>query len=199
MSPRILLETERLYLRYFTPADAPLLHTLDSDPEVMRFISKGEPTPLAVIAEQKLPRWLRYYDAAPPQGFWAAHEHAADAFLGWFHLRPDRYEPGAMELGYRLRRASWGRGYATEGGRALVEKAFTEWGAERVVARTLVGNVASQRVMEKCGLRFEAQFRYPKSLRPGWTEAERRAVKFGLSRADFEASTERNNRPAASS
>ena len=199
MPPEIFLETDRLYLRRLTPADAPLLHELDSDPEVMRYISKGHPTPLAVIVETKLPRWLRYYDEAPNQGFWAAHETASGAFLGWFHFRPDRYEPGAMELGYRLRRCFWGRGYATEGGRALVQNAFSAWAMERVVARTLVGNRASQRVMEKCGLHFEESFVYPPQLLPGWTEEERRGVKFGQWRADFEAPTARNNPPTAPS
>lgn len=199
MTPDIFLETKRLYFRRLTLADAALLHELDSDPEVMRYISKGRPTPLAVIAEEKLPRWLRYYDEAPNQGYWAAHEKASDIFAGWFHFRPDRYEPAAMELGYRLMRRCWGRGYATEGGRALVEKAFTGWNVDRVVARTLAGNLASQRVMEKCGLRFEEHFLYPASRLAGWTEAERRAVKYGRNRASFDASETRNNRPAASS
>ena len=197
--PGVVLETARLYLRRLTPADAPLLHALDSDPEVMRYISKGRPTPLHVIAEQKLPRWLRYYDEAPWRGFWAAHERATDAFVGWFHLRPDGYEPGATELGYRLARRVWGRGYATEGGRAFIEQAFGQTKCDHVTARTLAGNTASQRVMAKCGLRFEEPFVYPQTLLRNWTKEERRAVKFGLWRRDFEAAAERNNRRAASS
>ena len=87
-------------------------------------------------------------------------------------------------LGYRLRRDAWGRGYATEGSRALIEEAFQHWEIERIVARTLVGNAASRRVMEKCGLRFEEFFTYPLELIPGWTEEERAAVKYGLSRTE---------------
>ena len=59
-----------------------------------------------------------------------------------------------MELGYRLRKASWGKGYAAEGSRALIDRGFTDFGVQRVVASTMVVNVASRRVMEKAGLRF---------------------------------------------
>ena len=185
MAYETFLETERLFLRPFTRDDAPLLYALDSDPEVMRYISKGKPTPLEKITDEVLPRWLRYYETSDYLGFWAAHERASGDFTGWFHLRPDRFTPEEMELGYRLMRRFWGRGYATEGSRALVEKAFIDWDIDRVVAATLVGNTASQRVMEKCGLRFETRFTYPESLLPGWTEAERQAVKYGVSRAEF--------------
>lgn len=185
MEHDIFLETARLYLRRFTPEDAPLLCELDSDPEVMRYISKGEPTPLSRIRGRILPAWLRYYEAYEHLGFWAAHERATHAFIGWFHLRPGRLEPEEMELGYRLRRDAWGRGYATEGSRALLDSAFTRWNIDRVIATTLAANRASQRVMEKCGLHFEETFFYPTDLLPGWTEAERRAVKYALDREDY--------------
>src|SRR5579859_7816370 len=118
-----LLETERFYLRPLRLGDAQFLFELDSDPEVMRFISKGVPTPLEYIHSTILPRVLAYYRENPPQGFWAAHLLRNDECFGWFHLRPDRFSPAEMELGYRLKRAAWGKGLATEGARALVEKA----------------------------------------------------------------------------
>ena len=60
-------------------------------------------------------------------------------------------EPGPSrdELGYRLRRSAWGKGDATAGSRALVEKGFDEFRVKRVYATTMVVNVASRRVMEK--------------------------------------------------
>jgi RimJ/RimL family protein N-acetyltransferase len=178
----VFLETERLSLRRLTSADAPLLYELDSDSEVMRHISKGVPTPLEQIENEILPRWLGFYEIYGGLGVWAAHEKTSDRFLGWFHLRPDRYAPDEQELGYRLRRDAWGRGYATEGARALIDKTFHDLNIERIIARTLVGNTASRRVMEKCGMLFEEAFTYPLDLLPGWSEAERAAVKYGLSR-----------------
>jgi RimJ/RimL family protein N-acetyltransferase len=190
MEHDIFLETARLYLRRFTTEDAPLLCVLDSDPEVMRYISKGEPTPLSRIRSRILPAWLGYYEAHEHLGFWAAHERDTHLFIGWFHLRPTRLHPARlppedMELGYRLRRNAWGRGYATEGSRALLDNAFTRWDIGRVIATTLVENRASQRVMAKCGLRFEDTFTYPADLLPGWTAEERCAVRYARDRADY--------------
>jgi RimJ/RimL family protein N-acetyltransferase len=185
--PGLLLHTQRLCLRQFRMQDGGLLFDLDSDPEVMRFISHCEPTPLARIENEILPRLLSYYARPTPQGCWAAQLRENDEFIGWFHLREDKIEPAEMELGFRLKRKTWGRGLATEGARALLEKGFTDWAYEKICARTLVANLASRRVMEKCGLRFEREFVYGAELIPGWTEEERRAVKYSLLRELFSA------------
>ena len=175
----IVLKTERMYLRDFNAADLDLLVELDSDPEVVRHISKGVPTSRETLETEHLPRILSWQGQSPPRGCWATHLRATDEFIGWFHLRPDKITPEEMELGYRLRRAVWGRGLATEGSLALLLKA-REWGYAKVSARTLIGNLASRRVMEKAGLSFECEFLYPLNLLPDWTEAERRAVKYSI-------------------
>jgi RimJ/RimL family protein N-acetyltransferase len=182
VSQPVFLTTARMAFRWFTPADGSLLFELDSDPEVMRFISKGEPTPMARIEQVFLPRILGYTRLSPPQGFWVALSKDAPEFIGWFHLRPDKLEPEEMELGYRLKRRFWGQGLATEGARALIDKAFYHWGYPKVCARTLAGNLASQRVMAKCGLRFETEFYYGEDLLPGWSFEERCAVKYSATR-----------------
>ena len=176
----VFLETARMYFRRFRLDDAPLLFDLDNDPEVMRFISQGKSTLLERIENDILPRVLAWYEQSPPRGFWAAHLRDTDAFIGFFHLRPDKITPEEMELGYRLKRSFWGRGLATEGSRALVEKAFSEWNYEKVCARTLAGNVTSRRVMEKAGLTFECDFICSAEALPGCTEEERRAVKYSI-------------------
>ena len=76
-------------------------------------------------------------------------------------MRPAEGATEEVELGYRLRRSVWGKGYATEGSRALIDKAFADYGARRVFASTMVVNVASRRVMEKAGLRFVRIFHQP--------------------------------------
>jgi RimJ/RimL family protein N-acetyltransferase len=185
VTTHILLETERLRLRRFTLADADLLVDLDSDPEVMRFITYGQPTPRSAYVDTYLPRWLAIYDAQPGLGYFAADRRDTGEFLGWFHLRNDRIEAAYVELGYRLRRAAWGHGYATEGARALVQHGFTRAGAERVSARTLAGNRASRKVMEKCGLRYAGDFVYPEDIVAGRSEAERAAVKYAITRPEW--------------
>lgn len=176
----ILLETARIRLRQFVPGDIDRLVELDSDPEVTRYTSYGEPTPRERYAREILPRWLAYYEATPLLGYWAAEARDGGGFLGWFHLRPDRFDEGEQELGYRLRRAVWGRGYATEGGLALVAHGFGPVGAGKISARTLAGNTGSRRVMEKCGFVYERDFVWPEDVLAGRSEDERAGVKYSL-------------------
>ncbi|MGZ0231337.1 GNAT family N-acetyltransferase [Streptomyces sp. CPS1] len=150
------LETERLILRRFTADDADLLIELDSDPAVMRFLSGGSPTPPEIVRERHLPNILAGYEKwGGDLGLFAAHEKDGDAFIGWFILRPEPEGPlDEVELGYRLRRAAWGRGYATEGSRALLAKAFTELGVRMVWAETMSVNRGSRNVMQKLDMSF---------------------------------------------
>jgi RimJ/RimL family protein N-acetyltransferase len=157
----IFLQTERLILRRITPADVDNLFELDSDPEVMRFLSGGAATPRDVIQNRILPAFLDSYQHFQGFGVWAADERSSGRFLGWFSLRPpDGGGPENVSLGYRLRRACWGRGYATEGARALIRKGFRELGVQRVYATTYEFNLASRRVMEKAGLSLLRRFRF---------------------------------------
>ncbi len=117
------LETDRLVLRAFTAADIDHLLALDNDPEVMRFINGGRPTSREAIETRTLPRLLHDYPCWRTRGYWAAQEKSTGTFLGWFEFRPlEEHSPAVVELGYRLNQATWGRGYATEGSRALVHK-----------------------------------------------------------------------------
>ena len=184
----VFLETERLVLRCFTPADVDNLVELDSDPEVMHFVTGGRGTSVEEVRHEVLPAFLGYHDRYPGYGFWAVVEKASGQFLGWFHLRPvpDGGRPDEPELGYRLRRSAWGKGYATEGCRALIGKAFAELGADRVFAETMVVHTASRRVMEKAGLQLVRTFHQP------WPDKidgdEHGDVEYALTRAEWERS-----------
>jgi len=163
----VVLVTERLVLRQFTAADAGALLALDGDPRVMRFIDRKTKSRAQIEAEV-LPRFLAYYAAYRDFGFWAAQGRGGGDFVGWFGLRPVTPSTAAMvdwpdappgeasvaELGYRLRASTWGRGYATEGARALVRRAFTELAVTRIVATTMAVNTRSRRVLEKAGLKY---------------------------------------------
>jgi RimJ/RimL family protein N-acetyltransferase len=116
----------------------------------MRYLG-GVESP-AHTRDEILPAWLAYYDRGGDTGFWIAIEKATGEWLGWFHLRPEHEPPFDMEVGYRLKRSAWGNGYATEGTRALIERAFRDQGVDRVVATADAPNVASRRVMEKSGM-----------------------------------------------
>jgi len=179
------LETEQLTLRRFTADDVDNLVELDNDREVMRYINGGRPTPREEIERDVLPAFLTYYERDNGYGFWAAVEKTSGNFIGWFHLRPrPAGRADEPELGYRLRRPAWGRGYATEGSRALVDKAFGGLGARRVRAETMAVNVASRRVMEKAGLKYVRTFHqeWPEEIE-GTAEGD---VEYALTRAEWE-------------
>ncbi|CAA9442579.1 MAG: Acetyltransferase, GNAT family [uncultured Rubrobacteraceae bacterium] len=181
----VFLETERLVLRRFTMADVDDLFDLDGDPEVMHFITGGRTTPSEEIENDVLPAFLSYYEQGDRYGFWAAIEKSTGGFLGWFHFRPrEGGDPDEAELGYRFKRSAWGKGYATEGSRALIQKGFTELGVRRVVAETMVVNAASRRVMEKAGLAYVRTFHQP------WPYpiegSEHGDVEYALRKADWE-------------
>lgn len=159
MNGAVVVETPRMIIRQLTADDVDVLVDLDSDPEVMFFITGGRTTPREEMEQEFLPHWLDYYRRGTPYGLWAAEDKITGEFLGWFHLRPGEADgPTEPELGYRFRRSVWGRGLASEGSRALVDRAFRECGATRVRAETMAVNIGSRRVMEKAGLRFVRTF-----------------------------------------
>ena len=186
----VFLETEHLVLRQFTEEDVENLVELDSDPAVMKFINGGRPTPREEIETEVLPAFLGYYERFEGYGFWAAAEKSTNRFVGWFHFRPAKgAPPGEIELGYRLREEAWGKGYATEGSRALIDKGFAELGVERVVAETMVVNAASRRVMEKAGLAFVRVFHQEW---PDYIEGQEEGdVEYALLRSEWERATAR--------
>src|SRR5205823_1243335 len=122
----------------------------------------------------------------PNVGFFAAVERSTGRFVGWFHLRPSEDSPpGETELGYRLRRDAWGKGYATEGSRALVRKAFDGPGWQRVTAWTMSVNTRSRSVMEKTGLRLV------KTVYKPWPDpiegSEQGDVEYAIDRAEWDS------------
>ena len=178
----VLLETDRLILRRFTDADADRLVSLDADPEVTRFITGGVPE----FDEAMLRAWLTQYERWPAYGTFAAIEKASAEFIGWFHLRPatEDVEADEPELGYRLRKDAWGKGYATEGSRALIDMAFTDLGATRIFAETMSINTGSRRVMERAGMRFVRAFHADWPVRiPGDEHGD---VEYAVTREEWE-------------
>ena len=165
---KIFLETERLILRQFTENDTDNLFELNSDPEVVRFTPDSQ-TERSVIQTEMLPKIFAYYEKYDGYGVWAAIEKSSQEFIGWFLFRAVEYasyfapalaNKSDIELGYRLRKASWGKGYATEGSKALISKGFEDLGTQRIVSVALSANVASIRVMQKVGLKLEKRFIY---------------------------------------
>jgi RimJ/RimL family protein N-acetyltransferase len=155
---RAFLDTQHLALREVGPADAGSFYRLDRDPRVMRYIGDGSVGTRASAAAA-IGRAMRYYGLYPGLGKWLAEERASGRFVGWFSLNyvPDTVE---IEVGYRLLPGAWGRGLATEGARALVRHGFNTLGLYRIIGLTHPDNGASQRVLQKAGLRDAGWGRY---------------------------------------
>ena len=135
----ILLETDRLRLRRFASDDIDRLVELDSDPEVMRYLTWGEPSPREWYVDEVMPRWLARYEATPQLGHFAAEDRATGEFLGWFHLHPGPVR--TRRAGARLPVASrvLGTRSRTEGSKALLVHGFG------VVAPTRFARARSRR------------------------------------------------------
>ncbi|MEX1362461.1 MAG: GNAT family N-acetyltransferase [Nannocystaceae bacterium] len=165
MAVPLEIVTERLRMTRIGEQHLDDLVELDADPEVMRYISDGLPNSRQTYVDELLPRMAAYTDQ--PYGYLAAYERDQDQqqdqdrFVGWFHLRPSVADEQVLELGYRLRRDAWGRGLATEGGRALVRYAFETLDQAQVDACADPRNAASIRVLVKCGMRKVGSFVHP--------------------------------------
>jgi RimJ/RimL family protein N-acetyltransferase len=151
-----VLRTARLALRHLVPDDAQAMFDLNADPEVLRFTPDAPP---ASVDEVR--RALEdYQNVYRDDGFarWAAIEETTGEWLGWCGLR--RQADGEVDLGYRFRRPSWGRGFATEGARASLAYGFEALGLARIMAVAHADHVRSIRVLEKIGMRYEKTTTY---------------------------------------
>lgn len=155
------LETKRLRLRRFTEGDFENLCAQDGDPQVMKFVTNGLPRSHDEIANW-LKRVIAGYNETSGLGFWAAELKTNHQFVGTFGLGllPGRAE---TEIGFRILVKHWDRGYATEGCRELLKYAFEHLGLDRVVAITELENLASKKVLEKSGLKYNGDIEYQAS------------------------------------
>lgn len=145
----IRLETPRLYLREFTIEDAQLLIDLNSNPNVTRYTGDG---PVKDLAEAK--RILT--DIILPQyknkmGRWAVHLKSNNEFIGWCGLKFIA-EENEIDLGYRFFENHWGKGYASESAKAVLEYGVNTLKLKNIIARAAKDNVASINVIKKLGM-----------------------------------------------
>lgn len=142
-----VLHTKQLTLSPCEPQDRAHFIALESDPGVMRFLNGGH----AVGKEESDPDATFLMPRGTEPHIWTVRRTATGAFVGWICLWPEN--AALAELGYRLRRAEWGQGFASEGATALVGWGFESAGYETIVASTMAVNHPSRRVMEKLGMR----------------------------------------------
>jgi RimJ/RimL family protein N-acetyltransferase len=155
-----VLLSERLRLRQWTDADREPLARLNADPEVMRHF----PACLTRTESDAMLERVRAHIDAKGFGFWAAERRDTREFIGMVGLLAVKeimpFAPG-VEVGWRLAKAHWGRGYATEAARAAIEHGFGALALREIVAMTAKPNLASQAVMARLGMSRSAAFEHP--------------------------------------
>lgn len=178
----VVLETPRLLLRRWLPEDLEPFARMNADPVVMEYFA----------APYTHERTVSFYQTIQTEldtcgyGLYAAQEKESGLFMGYigFHRWDDpqmAFCP-CMEIGWRLDKPFWGKGYATEGAKACLELGFTQLGLPDVYSYTAIGNRRSQRVMEKIGLMRGEEF-----LNPSVPEESivRHLVYYHLSREEY--------------
>jgi RimJ/RimL family protein N-acetyltransferase len=149
--PAIVIETPRLILRPWRDDDFARYAALNADPDVRRYwpstLSRQE-------SDAEATRLRRHVDTQG-FGFWAVEAPGVAPFIGFIglkHAPSDLLFSPAVEAGWRLARAYWGQGYATEGARAALTHGFATLGLEEMVAYAVAANAPSGRVMERIGI-----------------------------------------------
>jgi RimJ/RimL family protein N-acetyltransferase len=157
------LATSRLTLRRWRTGDRLAFARLNADPEVMEFL------PSVLNREESDALVERFEDEHSRRGFcpWSVEEQESGAFIGFvgLHEVPDElaFAP-AIEIGWRLAREFWGRGYATEAAASSLGFAFEQLNVDEVVSMTSELNERSRRVMERLGMHRDPHddFEHPK-------------------------------------
>lgn len=153
---KIILETERLLLREFSPEDGFHFYHLNNDPEVIKYTGNN-----AFETLEEANDFIINYPDYRRYGFgrWAVILKETDEFLGWCGLKFEN-EKDEIDLGFRFYKKHWGKGYATESAMACVNYGFTELKIKEIVGRAYIENRASIIVLKKCGLNFVENFIY---------------------------------------
>lgn len=147
-------ETDRLILREFSIEDAQDFYALNLDEEVMKYTADRVFTTVAESEEL-----IRNYDQYKLNGYgrWTVAFKETNVVLGWCGLKYIT-SVDEVDLGYRLHRKFWNKGYATEACKASLDIGFKEYNLDLIVGRTMVDNLASRRVLEKIGMTYWKDF-----------------------------------------
>jgi RimJ/RimL family protein N-acetyltransferase len=185
------LYTGRLRLVPLTDAHLELEIALDSDPEVMRYLTGRALS----RAEVELAHRRRVAAAHEVTGLGCWVGFAGDGFVGWWVLQPPHGpdQPkvaGEADLGYRLLRRHWRRGYASEGARELIRYGFGDLGLDRIFAQTMAVNTASRATMSAAGLTYVRGFVSAGIYDDAVAGAEQGEVEYEITRSMWRRNTD---------
>lgn len=146
------IETERLVLKLYTPAEREAFVALLSDERVMEYVDKGVMSPEAAGA-----LWWKMMDEMYPHGvdtIWAVFARDDGRYIGNASIRPMPEKKENREIGYYLRAEEWGKGFGSELANRLVRYGFEGLGLEAVFATVDYENGPSRKILQKAGMSF---------------------------------------------
>jgi RimJ/RimL family protein N-acetyltransferase len=157
---KIFAETERLILRELVVSDANGLFAVDSDPDVNIYLGNN---PVKSIEQtNEIIKFIRNQYIENGIGRWAMIEKNTHNFIGWAGLKlvkeTTNNHCNYYDLGYRLNKNYWGKGFATEAAKASVDYGINQLNLKDIYAIADSNNVASKKVLEKVGLKFIETF-----------------------------------------
>lgn len=152
-----ILDTPRLHLRQMTHADAEAIMELFSDPRVLAYLNQ-DPTDTRDKAIGMID-WLNGGYERHEFVTWAITVQGQPRLIGMCGNYAWEKEHRRADIGYHILPSQWGKGYATEAAHAILAWTFEHFDLHRIQADTTSGNIASERVMLKCGFQLEGVWR----------------------------------------
>lgn len=164
------ISSTRLSLRLIALTDLEDIHALHSLPETDEFNTLGIPADLAET-ENIISSWIAKHSVDPITNYvFAIEESTSGNFIGLFGLNLGSPKFQIAEVWYKIHSLHWGKGYATEALKAVLEYGFEQLGLHRIEAGCAVDNIGSIKVMEKAGMTREGRKRKVLPLKSGWSD-----------------------------
>jgi ribosomal-protein-alanine N-acetyltransferase len=158
----VIAETPRLVLREIVTADTDGLYSMDSDPEVHRYLGGNHYTTIQQSRDNVT--FIRQQYQEHGIGRWAIILKETDEFVGWTGFKrmvePVNGHVGHLDFGYRLARKHWRKGYGFEASRVALDYGIRRLGFRDIYAMTHIANMASRGLLEKLGFELEEIFAY---------------------------------------
>ncbi|MGO2370950.1 GNAT family N-acetyltransferase [Pseudoalteromonas sp. KG3] len=151
--------TARLNFKLMDENDGALLFDLDNDPAVMEHLTRGKVSTMNTIKEVFIPRMQAYRNPQQGWGLWQVNLNESDTFIGWILIRPmgfftEQADYSDIEIGWRFKRTSWGKGYASEAAQAVADVITANADIKALSATALKDNNGSIKVMKRLGMQF---------------------------------------------
>jgi len=156
-------DSSRLRYQFISDTDQDFLFELDQNPEVMKYLTGGVPTSKADISNVFIPRLYAYRNINKGWGLWKATVIDTQQDIGWILIRPMEFfsetpDYNDIEIGWRFKQNSWGKGYATEAAQQVMSILSQSPENQHFSATALIDNKGSINMMKKLGMKYMSTY-----------------------------------------